>query len=147
MQKYLETVGTPPFENTWHASYSDTWHALSSESPSSGSSYKVHVVRFSYPNYLKEDQTTLINITSGRLTQYIRMINICHLDIIVWIIDWSKARFTRYHNNQPWPTFRHLQGERTRWSDNKSLPTIISHDHFPRSLTAASPTTILVSRP
>ena len=23
----LVAVGTPPSENTWHASYSDTWHA------------------------------------------------------------------------------------------------------------------------
>ena len=43
-----------------------------------------------FPDYLKEDQTTLINISSGRLTQYIRMINICHLDTMVRIIDWSK---------------------------------------------------------
>nr|CAN66007.1 hypothetical protein VITISV_006818 [Vitis vinifera] len=33
-----------------------------------------------FPDYLKEDQTTLINISSGRLTQYIRMINIFHPD-------------------------------------------------------------------
>nr|CAN80903.1 hypothetical protein VITISV_016632 [Vitis vinifera] len=36
-----------------------------------------------FPDYLKEDQTTLINISSGRLTQYIRMINICHPDTMV----------------------------------------------------------------
>ena len=60
-------VGTLPSENTWHASYSDTWHALSSESPSSGSSYKAHMTRLSHPDYLKEYQTTLINITSERL--------------------------------------------------------------------------------
>ena len=40
-----------------------------------------------FPDYLKEDQTTLINISSGRLTQYIRMINIFHPDTMVQIID------------------------------------------------------------
>ena len=64
--------------------------------------------------------------------------------MIVRVIDWSKASLTRYHNSLPWPTFRHLQSEGTRWSDNKSLPMIISHDHLHRSLTAASPTTIYV---
>ncbi|RVX05496.1 Disease resistance protein RPS2 [Vitis vinifera] len=34
----------------------------------------------------------------------------------------------------------HLQNEKTRGSDSKSLPTIILHNRFPRSLTAASPT-------
>ena len=48
--------------------------------------------------------------------------------MIVRVIDWSKASLTRYHNNLSWPTFRHLQSEGTRWSDNKSLPAIISHD-------------------
>ena len=57
----------PSFQDTWHASYSDTWHALSSGSPSSWSSYKTHMTRFSHPDYPKEDQTTLINTTSGRL--------------------------------------------------------------------------------
>ena len=57
--------------------------------------------------------------------------------MIVRVIDWSKASLTRYHNSLPWPTFRHLQSEGTRWSDNKSLPTIISHDHLPRSLSTA----------
>ncbi|RVW75024.1 hypothetical protein CK203_053658 [Vitis vinifera] len=37
-------------------------------------------------------------------------------------------------------TSHHLQNEKTRGSDSKSLPTIILHNHFPRSLTAASPT-------
>ena len=40
-----------------------------------------------FPDYLKKDQTTLINISSGRLTQYIRMINIFHPDTMVRIID------------------------------------------------------------
>ena len=48
-----------------------------------------------------------------------------------------KVSFTRYHNSLPWPTSRHLQSKRTRWSDNKSLPTITSHDHLLRSMSAA----------
>ena len=52
-------VGTPPSENTWHAPYSDTWHALSSESPSSGSSYEARMAHLLYPGCLKEEQTTL----------------------------------------------------------------------------------------
>ena len=47
-----------------------------------------------------------------------------------------KASLAGYHNSLPWPTSRHLQSERTRWSDNKSLPTITSHDRLPRSLSA-----------
>ncbi|RVX17424.1 hypothetical protein CK203_003688 [Vitis vinifera] len=100
-------VGTPPSENTWHASYNDTWHALSSESPSSGSPYKAHMAHFSglpqgrpndtYKHIIRtaytihpddqEDQTTLINVSSGWLTQYIRIINICHPDTMLRIID------------------------------------------------------------
>ena len=99
-----------------------------------------------FPDYLKEDQATLINISSGRLTQYIRMIDISHPDTMVRIIDWSKASLTRYHNSLSCPTSHHLQSERTGWGDNKSLLTIILHDHFPRSLTAASPTTVSDSR-
>ncbi|RVW27979.1 hypothetical protein CK203_094122 [Vitis vinifera] len=37
----------PSLQATWHASYSDMWHALSSGSPSSGSSHKAHMARFS----------------------------------------------------------------------------------------------------
>ena len=79
---FRESCRTPPSENTWHASYSDTWHALSSESPSSGSSYKAHMAGFSglsqgrsndtYKHIIRtdyiihpddqEDQTTLINV-------------------------------------------------------------------------------------
>ncbi|RVW27938.1 hypothetical protein CK203_094089 [Vitis vinifera] len=63
----LVTVGTLPSEDTWHAScrdtwhasYSDMWHTLSSGSPSSESSYKAHMTRFSHPDCLKEEQTTL----------------------------------------------------------------------------------------
>ena len=71
---HLTGVGTLPSEDTWHAScrdtwhascrdtwhasYSDTWHTLSSGSPSSGSSYKSHMRRFSHPDCLKEEQTT-----------------------------------------------------------------------------------------
>ena len=44
----------PSLRDTWHASYSDTWHALSF-----GSSYKAHMTRFSHPDCLKEEQTTL----------------------------------------------------------------------------------------
>ena len=59
-------VGTPPSENTWHASYSDTWHAsysdtwhaLSSGSSSSGSSYKAHIIRTA----LKKSKRRLQNI-------------------------------------------------------------------------------------
>ena len=40
-----------------------------------------------FPDYLKEDQTALISISSGRFTQCIRMINICHPDMIIRIID------------------------------------------------------------
>ena len=55
-------VGTPPPKNTCHTPHGDTWHALSSGSPSFGFSYKIHGARFSYPDCLKEGQTTLISI-------------------------------------------------------------------------------------
>ena len=96
---------------------------------------------------LRKGKRHLYAYTSGRISQYIRMTNIGDSDMIVRVIDWSKASLARYHNSLSWPTFRHLQSEGTRWSDNKSLPTIISYDHQPRSLTVASPTTISVSRP
>nr|CAN65364.1 hypothetical protein VITISV_036075 [Vitis vinifera] len=35
-----------------------------------------------------------------------------------------------------------IKNEKTRGSDSKSLPTIILHNRFPRSLTAASPTIV-----
>nr|CAN74550.1 hypothetical protein VITISV_011100 [Vitis vinifera] len=35
-----------------------------------------------------------------------------------------------------------IKSEKTRGSDSKSLPTIILHNHCPRSLTAASPTMV-----
>ena len=60
-----------------------------------------------------------------------------HPDTFAQIIDWSKKVLHVITNSLSWPTFRHLQSERTRWSDNKSLPTITSHDHLPRSLSAA----------
>ena len=71
----------PSLRDTWHASYSDTWHALSSRSFSSGPSHKAQWHAF--PDYLKEDQTTLISISSGRFTQCIRMINIGRPDTMV----------------------------------------------------------------
>ena len=58
-----------------------------------------------------------------------------------------KASLARYHNSLPWPTSRHLQSERTRWSDNKSLPTITSHDHLLRSLSAALMVMMALSPP
>ena len=56
---FLRLCRDPSLRDTWHASYSDTWHALSSGSPSSGSFYKAHMTRFSHPDCLKEEQTTL----------------------------------------------------------------------------------------
>ena len=102
----VKTVGTPPPDNTWHT--------FSSGSTSSGFSPRVHVTRLSYPDPLKERYKTLMNRTSGRLPQHIRTTDIRYLDMFVRIIDWSKASLTRYHNSLPWPTFRHLQGKRTR---------------------------------
>ena len=107
---------------------------------------RIQVMRPSYPDCLKEVQTTLINIDIW--TDFTMYPNDQHRSpgYDVRVIDWSKASITRYHNSLSWPTSRHLQSQRTRWSDNKSLPTIISHDHLLRSLTAASPTAISDSR-
>ena len=136
-------VGNPPPENTCHASHGDTWHAYHLDHP--------------HPN--THDALLLSGLPQGKANdtykhkhpddfhKYIRMTNIGRPDMIVRVIDWRKASLTRYHNSLPWPTFRHLQSEGTRWSDNKSLPTIISHDHLPRSLTAASPITISIKPP
>ena len=63
----MGTVGTPPPDNTWHTSPDDTWHTFSSGVNPIRISPRVHVARFSYPDYLKEKHTTLISMTSGRL--------------------------------------------------------------------------------
>ena len=100
----------------------------------------------------KEEQTSLAKhrhpdkLHSASAPQYIRAISMCHPDIIIRIINQSKASLTRYHDSQLWPTSHHLQNEKTRGSDSKSLPMIILHNHFPRSLTAASPTMVSDSR-
>ena len=125
---------------------------------------KICVRQLSYPDHLKErqktfqlliskeEQTSLAKhrhpdkLHSASAPQYIRAISMCHPDIIIRIINQSKASLTRYHYSQLWPTSHHLQNEKTRGSDSKSLPTIILHNHFPRSLTAASPTMISDSR-
>nr|CAN63323.1 hypothetical protein VITISV_022240 [Vitis vinifera] len=75
---------TPPPENTCHIPHGDTWHAL----PSGSTPIRIHVTRLSYPNRLKEVQTTLINIRHpDGFHKYIRMTNINHPNIIVRVID------------------------------------------------------------
>ena len=75
-------VGTPP--HTWHTYPDNAWHAFSSGSTSSGFSQEAH---FSYPDCLKEGQTTLININiriwlSGSLTEVKQVLHVittaCH---------------------------------------------------------------------
>ena len=52
---------------------------------------RIHVTRLSYPDCLKEVQTTLIStIHPDGFHKYIWMTNISHPNIIVWVIDWSK---------------------------------------------------------
>ena len=121
-------------------------------------------MRLSYPDRLKERQRTFQllltkeertslakrihpdNIHNASAPQCIRAISMCHPDIIVRIINQSKASLTRYHDSQLWSTSHHLQDEKTRGSDSKSLPTVILHKHSPRSLTAALPTMVSDSR-
>ena len=85
-----------------------------------------------FPDYLKEDQTTLLNITSGRITQYIRMINICHPDTMVQIIDWSKqvSHIITTSCHGPRSTTCRVKGQ-------DEVTTSHFHDHFTRSLSAA----------
>ena len=102
--------------------------------------------------------------TSGRLSQYIRMTNIGHPDMMVRVIDWNKQVLhvittachgprlatcrvkgqdevtTSYFSRSPHMITSH---DYLTWSP----PTITSHDHLPRSLTTASPTTISVKPP
>ena len=94
---------------------------------------RVHVARFSYPDFLKERHTTLTNITSGRPPHRIRTTNIYYPDMFVRIIDWSKqvlhVIITACHG--PRSATCRVKGQ--EWSDGKSLPTIsdsrgASHD-------------------
>ena len=96
-----------------------------------------------FPDCLKEDQTTLINISSGRLTQYIRMINIFHPDTMVRIIDWSKqvshVTTTACHGPRSAACRVRGQDEVTTSHFLGSFHMITSHDlwqphHLPRSL-------------
>ena len=127
---------------------------------------RIHVTRLSYPDYLKEVQATLINIrhpddfhlifglpqgssndtykhkTSGRLSQYIRMTNICHSDMIVRVIDWSEQVLHVIATACHGPRSATCRVKGWEWSDGKSLPTITYHNfwqsqHLPRSLSAA----------
>ena len=71
--------------------------------------------------------------TSGRIAQYIRMTNIGYPDMIVRIIDWSKAGLTRY---QQQPAMAHISPS-AEWEDKMKWQQVTSHDHF-----TWSPTTI-----
>ena len=157
-------VGTPPSGK--HVARTSQWHVarIIIRTTTIRIPLKICIRQFSYPDHLKErqktfqlllskeEQTSLAkhrhpdNLHSASAPQYIRAISMCHPDIIIRIINQSKASLTRYHDSQLWPTSHHLQNEKTRGSDSKSLPTIILHDHFPRSLTAASPTMASDSR-
>nr|CAN65422.1 hypothetical protein VITISV_025932 [Vitis vinifera] len=77
-----------PIKHTWHAfpDYLKEDQATLINISSGRITQYIRMINIC-PDYLKEDQTTLINISSGRLTQYIRMINICHPDTMVRIID------------------------------------------------------------
>ena len=103
---------------------------------------RVHVVRFSHHDSLKERHTTLTNITFEQLPQRIQAADIHYPGMFVWIIDWSKQVLyvitTACHG--PRSSTCRVKGQ--EWGDGKSLPTITSHDFWqsqqlPRSLLAA----------
>ena len=81
----LSTVGTPPSEpRGTHLTVTRGTHCHP------GHLHPDRLIKHTwhaFPDYLKEDQATLINISSRRLTQYIRMIDISHPDTMVRIID------------------------------------------------------------
>ena len=85
---------------------------------------RVHVARFSYPDFLREKHTTLANITSGRSSYHIRTTDISYSDMFVRIIDWSKqvlhVIITACHG----PRSATCRVRSQEWSDGKSLPTI-----------------------
>ena len=106
---------------------------------------RVHVARLSYPVQGKAHDTHKYNI---RTTVTAHPENRHTLSRYVCPDHWlRKASLARYHNSLSWPTSRHLQSERTRWRDNKSLPTITSHDHLLRSLSAALMVMMALSPP
>ena len=91
----------------------------------------------SYPDRLKEVQTTLVSIEHPNgFHKYIRMTSISHPSIIVRIIDWSKQVLhvitTACHGPRPPPA---------KWRDKRKWQQVTSHDHF-----TWSPTTISDSR-
>ena len=107
-----------------------------------------HIIRRTYTIHPddQEDQTTLINVSSEWLTQYIRMINICHPDTMARIIDWSKRvlHAITTTNHGPRPITCRVKGrvEVTTSHFPRSFYMITSHDlwqplHLPRFLTAA----------
>ena len=104
-------------------------------------SLRIHVARFSYPDYLKEGHTTLVNITSGRLPQM-------HPDDQHRPsgYDWLLTEISKSYTLSQQPAMAHVPPP-AEWKDKMKWQQVTSHDHLPRSLTAASPTTISVSRP
>ena len=124
-------LGTPPPNDTWHTFPDDTWHAFLSGLTPSGFPPKVHVVRFSYSDSLRERHTTLTNITSGRPTYPIR---ICLSGSLTEVSKscMSLQQSAMVHVSPP-----------VEWKDMNEMMT----SHLQRSLTTATPPTISVSRP
>ena len=84
------SVGTPPPPSWEHVPRTSWWHEA--RITIQITPIRIHVTRLSYPDCLKEGQTTLISIKhpDGFHSKYIRMTNISHPNIIVRVIDWSK---------------------------------------------------------
>ena len=94
---------------------------------------RVHLARFSYPDFLREKHMTLANITSGRSSYHIRTTDISYPDMFVRIIDWSKQVLHVITTVCHGPRSATCRVKGQEWSDGKSLPTIsdspgASHD-------------------
>ena len=132
-EENLVAIGTPPPSDTWHTFPDDTWHAFLSGLTPSGFPPKVHVVRFSYSDSLRERHTTLTNITSGRPPYHIRTTDISYPDMFVRIIDRSKQVLHVITTACHGPRSATCRVKGQEWNDDKSPPTIsnnrdASHD-------------------
>ena len=108
---------------------------------------RIHMTRLSYPDCLKEVQTTLINIrhpddfhlisglpqgSSNDFHKYVRMTNISHPNIIIRVIDWSKQVLhvitTACHGPRSATCRVKRQDEVTTSHFSQPLHTITYHD-------------------
>ena len=137
-------VGTPPSEI--HVARISQWHVtrIIGRIAIIRISLKIQMMHFSYPDCLKEGQTTLIKdrhpdgFHNTSAPQYIRITNMGYPDMIVQIIDWSKTSV------DPRLVTCRVRGrvEVTTSHFPRSFYMITSHDlwqphHLPRSLIAA----------